>query len=135
VAEYEAEYGPSRPRRWPRRIASFAPRNARTGRRTRDARTRARPCLARRAEQTLLARLLRGCDQIEFTPQHARDEGVLLAGSVTHDIVDAAVVLTAVERNAAVVTSDPDDLIYLVGTMNVCAALHLVCGPEAHHAA
>ena len=39
-----------------------------------------------------------------------RTSGILLARSGTSDVVDAAVIVAAIEHNAAVLTSDPKDL-------------------------
>jgi predicted nucleic acid-binding protein len=45
-----------------------------------------------------------------FTEQQARAAGVALARSGSRDLIDAAVVTAALERNDMIVTSDPDDL-------------------------
>lgn len=50
------------------------------------------------------------CAVLPFTEQTAEDVGRLLARSGTSDVVDAAVIVTAIEHNAAVLTSDPKDL-------------------------
>ncbi|MDQ4010767.1 MAG: PIN domain-containing protein [Actinomycetota bacterium] len=44
---------------------------------------------------------------LPFTEQTAEDVGCLPARSGTSDVVDAAVIIAAVEHNAAVLTSDP----------------------------
>ena len=50
------------------------------------------------------------CTVLPFTEQTADDVGRLLARSRTADVVDAAVIVAAIEHNAAVLTSDPKDL-------------------------
>ena len=50
------------------------------------------------------------CLAIPFTTKTADDLGRLLARSQTSDVVDAAVIVAAVEHNAAVLTSGPKDL-------------------------
>jgi hypothetical protein len=61
------------------------------------------------ARQASLARVLRAC-LIEPTSEViARNAGVLLGRSRTSDAVDA-VVATAINHGALIVTSDPDDL-------------------------
>lgn len=70
-------------------------------------------------KQTQLARALRGCDLIPFTPHDAYGTGTLLAAARTADIVDAAVVLAAITRTAVIITSDPDDLHHLADVLGV----------------
>jgi predicted nucleic acid-binding protein len=60
--------------------------------------------------QARLSRLLRGCRIEPFTEQQARTAGAALAASGSSDLVDAAVVMAALERDYMIVTSDPDDL-------------------------
>ena len=50
------------------------------------------------------------CTVLPFTERTAEDVGLLLARSRTSDVVDAAVIVAAIEHNAAVLTSDPKDL-------------------------
>jgi hypothetical protein len=66
------------------------------------------------ARQTSLARLLRGCDIVDMTEPIGRAAGVLCGLSRTSDVVDAAVVVMAVEARAAIVTSDIGDLTALI---------------------
>jgi predicted nucleic acid-binding protein len=63
-----------------------------------------------RAQQHPLRMLRRLCTVLPFTEQTAEDVGFLLARSRTCDVVDAAVIVAAIEHNAAVLTSDPKDL-------------------------
>lgn len=60
--------------------------------------------------QHALSRIRRMCRTLPFTEQTAGDVGRLLARSGTSDVVDAAVIVAAIEHNAAVLTSDPKDL-------------------------
>jgi hypothetical protein len=77
------------------------------------------PVLARTwrgGPQPELSRLLAGCriDQ-GWTEADARSIGALCATAETSDVVDGLVVLTALERSDAVVSSDPQDLRKLAG--------------------
>ncbi|WP_018351786.1 type II toxin-antitoxin system VapC family toxin [Longispora albida] len=60
--------------------------------------------------QHSLTRLQEVCEILPFTEDTARKAGVLLGESGTSDVVDAAVVVAAMEHNATVLTSDPGDL-------------------------
>jgi PIN domain len=62
--------------------------------------------------QARLARLLHPtrAEIVPLDDQAARGVGELLRTSGTQDVVDASVVWCARERNAPVLTSDPDDL-------------------------
>jgi predicted nucleic acid-binding protein len=66
--------------------------------------------VSRSPQQAQLRRLLRGCDVVSFDEKGAHRAGALLAKSKTSDVVDAAVVAFAADREALVVTSDPRDL-------------------------
>ncbi len=63
-----------------------------------------------RTRQHPLRMVRRLCTVLPFTEQTAEDVGLLLARSRTSDVVDAAVIVAAIEHNAAVLTSDPKDL-------------------------
>jgi hypothetical protein len=65
--------------------------------------------------QPRLSRLLGGCAIESFDERMARATGAALAASRTRDIVDAAVVVSALARNDSVVTSDPGDLRRIAG--------------------
>lgn len=54
------------------------------------------------------------CETLSFTARTARRVGRLLKESGTNDIVDAAVVIEAIDHGAAIVTSDPGDIKALV---------------------
>lgn len=60
--------------------------------------------------QHALSKIRQMCRAISFTNSTADDVGRLLGRSRTSDVVDAAVIVAAIEHNAAVLTSDPDDL-------------------------
>ncbi|MGH3822537.1 MAG: PIN domain-containing protein [Pseudonocardiaceae bacterium] len=62
------------------------------------------------AQQHSLRMIRRLCTLLPFTEQTAEDVGGLLARSRTSDVVDAAVIVAAIQHNAAVLTSDPKDL-------------------------
>jgi rRNA-processing protein FCF1 len=63
--------------------------------------------------QATLARLLQGCDTADLDRADATAAGKLLAAADRADVVDAHVVVVALARAAAVVTSDRDDLSHL----------------------
>jgi hypothetical protein len=73
-----------------------------------------------------LVRLLKGCVVEAFAENAARDVGRLLAASKTADIVDAAVVVSALLRGDVVVTSDPGDLRVLADALAVRLDVHVV---------
>jgi hypothetical protein len=62
------------------------------------------------SRQTLLSRLLAGCDVEALDDGQARSVGSLAARAATGDIVDACVVEGALRRRDLVVSSDEDDL-------------------------
>ena len=68
--------------------------------------------------QARLMLTLQSCD-IAFEADHAGPVGRLLALSGTADVVDGFVALKAAETDAAVVTSDPDDILHLLSTLGV----------------
>jgi hypothetical protein len=78
--------------------------------------------VSRSPRQVQLARLLRGCDVVPLDEERAHAAGTLLAKSRTRDIVDAAVVELASERDADIVTSDRVDIEHLV----TCARAKLI---------
>jgi hypothetical protein len=63
-----------------------------------------------RDRQYGLRALSRSCEMLGFPAKTAKRVGGLLKVSGTGDIVDAAVIVSAIEHNAIVLTSDPDDL-------------------------
>ncbi len=70
------------------------------------------PVLARvwRKNNPKIALLLKACRVVPLDEEGAREVGNLLADAGTRDIADAAVVIGALERGDAVVTSDPEDI-------------------------
>jgi predicted nucleic acid-binding protein len=76
--------------------------------------------------QARLSRLLRGCRIEPFTEQQARSAGAALAASDGRDLVDAAVVVTALDRGDLVVTSDPDDLCRIAAAIGRDLTVHVV---------
>ncbi len=76
--------------------------------------------------QARLSRLVRGCLIDPFTEQQARAAGVALAASGGTDLVDAAVVVTALARDDLVVTGDPDDLRRIAAAIGHDLAVHVV---------
>lgn len=73
----------------------------------------------RPARQARLMLTLRTCRVIPFGDADVSPVGELLARSGTADVVDGFVALTAALERAAVITSDPDDIGLLLGTMGV----------------
>jgi len=76
--------------------------------------------------QAQLSRLLHGCRIEPFTEQHAHAAGAALAASDRRDLVDAAVVVTALAREDLIVTSDPDDLRQIASAIGRALAVHVV---------
>jgi len=71
--------------------------------------------------QAPLARLL-ASDLVEIEPlddARARAAGQLCGATGTSDVIDASVVLCARARDNGVLTSDPDDLTRLDGTLRI----------------
>lgn len=76
--------------------------------------------------QAELSRLLRGCLVEPDDELTGRAAGQVCATAQTSDVVDAIVIVTAVRRDAVVVTSDPDDLTRLADTLSAKLQFHLV---------
>ena len=62
----------------------------------------------------MIDRLRPACVVEPFTESVARSVGRLLATATSSDVVDAMVVIGASERDDAILTSDPEDLMRLV---------------------
>ena len=75
------------------------------------------------ARQAELNRFLntRPVEIVRFDAAAARSAGGLLAAAGSHDVVDAAVVVCAWQRDDTVVTSDPDDLRRLDPSLSIVA--------------
>lgn len=69
--------------------------------------------------QHQISRVLKGCDILPSDQRTGRAAGVACGASGTSDVVDAIVVATAVQHQASVVTSDPDDLTHLADSIGV----------------
>jgi hypothetical protein len=76
--------------------------------------------------QARLSRLLRGCRIEPLTESQARSAGAALAASDSSDLLDAAVVVTALVRDDLIVTSDPDDLRRIAAAIGRDLAVHVV---------
>lgn len=76
--------------------------------------------------QARLSRLLQGCRVEPFTEQQARVAGAALAASGSSDLIDAAVVVTALAREDLIVTSDPDDLRRIASAMGRSVKMYVV---------
>jgi hypothetical protein len=70
---------------------------------------------SRSPRQVQLRRLLRGCEVVAFGEADAHRAGELLAKSRTTDVVDAAVVVLALQRGADIQTGDAEDIRRLAG--------------------
>ena len=67
--------------------------------------------------QAGLARLLRNCRVEPLEEGMAKQVGVALQKAGTSDVVDASVVVGAIGRGDTVVTSDPQDIQYLLDAL------------------
>jgi predicted nucleic acid-binding protein len=76
--------------------------------------------------QHQISRALKGCDILPDDQRTGRAAGVVCKSSGTTDVVDAIVVVTAVQQQASVVTSDPDDLTNLAESIGVKLKLFVV---------
>ena len=76
--------------------------------------------------QHQISRVLKGCAILPDDQRTGRAAGVACGASGTSDVVDAIVVTTAVQYQAAVVTSDPDDLTQLADSLGVKLRLFTV---------
>lgn len=76
--------------------------------------------------QHRVSRVLKGCDLRPDDERAGRAAGVACGAAGTADVVDAIVVAVAVQHQAAVVTSDPDDLGRLAEAIGVKLRLFAV---------
>jgi hypothetical protein len=60
--------------------------------------------------QVLLGRFIQSCEVVPLGIETAKSAGILCGQAGTTDVVDAAVVVTALARGAIVFTSDPLDI-------------------------
>lgn len=82
--------------------------------------------VSRSPRQANLRRFLKGCTIVPFADVEAHEVGGLLARSGTADVVDAHVVLQAAARDAAVLTSDVDDIEWLAAAAGATITVRLV---------
>jgi hypothetical protein len=75
--------------------------------------------VSRSARQVQLRRFLRGCIVVALDEPMAHAAGRLLGTARASDVVDASVVTLAVNRRAAILTGDPDDIERLVAASGV----------------
>jgi hypothetical protein len=61
------------------------------------------------SRQVVLAKLLRGLDEVAFSPSRARAAGILLGVARKEDVVDVSLIEIAVDGDE-ILTSDPKDL-------------------------
>jgi predicted nucleic acid-binding protein len=76
--------------------------------------------------QPRLSLFMHGCRIEPFTEQQARLAGKALAVSGESDLVDGAVVISALAREDLVVTSDPDDLRRIADAIGSDLAVYIV---------
>lgn len=76
--------------------------------------------------QASVSRLLRGCRVVADDEATGRAAGAACARARLSDVVDALVVVTALVHQAAVFTSDPDDLAALADALDASVHLHAV---------
>jgi predicted nucleic acid-binding protein len=69
--------------------------------------------------QHQISRVLKGCDVLPDDQRVGRAAGVACAASGTADVVDAIVIVTAVQNQAPVVTSDSGDLARIADAIGV----------------
>src|SRR6516164_4919960 len=66
--------------------------------------------VSRSSQQAQLRRFLTGCEVVALDEKGAHEAGRLMGIAKTSDVVDAAVVATALRRNATILTSDSRDI-------------------------
>ncbi len=76
--------------------------------------------------QHQISRLLKGCDIRPDDERTGRAAGIACGSSHTADVVDAIVIATAVQYQASVVTSNPDDLNHLADSIGIKIRLFTV---------
>ena len=70
--------------------------------------------VSRSPRQAQLRRFLTGCEVIPFAESDAHAAGLLLGKAKTTDVVDASVVVVAIQTEAMILTGDAGDLKRLV---------------------
>jgi hypothetical protein len=79
---------------------------------------------SRGGPQASTSRLLVGCRVEPLSETAARASGAAAARARRNDVVDASVVVGAITRGDAIVTSDPDDLRALAHALGAAVLLH-----------
>jgi predicted nucleic acid-binding protein len=69
--------------------------------------------VSRSLRQAQLHRFLRGCEVLPFVQSQAHKVGALLGKANTSDVVDAHLAVAALDIDAVILTSDPNDLRHL----------------------
>ena len=76
--------------------------------------------------QARLSQFLRGCRIVPLDEEQARVAGAVLERSGTEDLIDAVVVVGALERGGPLVTSDPEDMRRIARAVDRQLSLHVV---------
>jgi hypothetical protein len=71
-----------------------------------------------------MRRFLRGCEIVALDEDLAHRVGALLGKSRTNDVVDATVVVVAIERDIDIVSDDVGDIRRLVAAARTRTAVH-----------
>lgn len=73
-----------------------------------------------------LSWLLRGCQVTPDTEELGKAAGAICGRASTSDVIDGLVVVTALRRDALVVTSDPQYLQHLASSLHSMLTVHVV---------
>ncbi|MBB6171158.1 putative nucleic acid-binding protein [Nocardiopsis mwathae] len=76
--------------------------------------------------QAMMSRLLNGCEVVPDGELIGRSAGAACRAAGTSDVVDAIVVMTAIQKQSSVVTSDPDDLRAISDSINVKLPMYVI---------
>jgi len=80
--------------------------------------------------QAELSQLLEGCHIQADDEAIGRAAGIACGVAGTSDVVDAIVMVTAIQHGAIVFTSDPEDLTYLADALSKKLTAHVVEGSQ-----
>jgi hypothetical protein len=78
---------------------------------------------SRSPKQVQMRRFLRGCEIAPFDEAEAHRAGALLGKSRSHDVIDASVVVLAIQRHADIASDDRDDIGQLLSAARTKAVL------------
>jgi hypothetical protein len=78
---------------------------------------------SRTPKQVQLRRLLQGCEVVALAEAAAHRAGALLGKSRTKDVVDAAVVVLAIQCRADIVSADSQDIVRLLAAAGAANAV------------